>query len=237
MITLLARPRSLVADTTVTLEEEEEHHLVVRRTAPDAAIELVDGEGARAEGRLALEGRRLLVRVLKVVQEPAPPATVLAVGAGDRDRFALLAEQLAPLGGTRLVPLETVHTASVATRLRPTHLERVRRRAREALKQCRAAWAPVIEDPCSLAEFLARAGAGRRWLAELTGKTAPSFGPTEPITIAIGPEAGFTAEEQAAFAAAGFEPVRLAPHRLRFETAALAALTTAWLARQRGGYG
>ncbi|HXW97011.1 MAG TPA: hypothetical protein VEI47_05445, partial [Gemmatimonadales bacterium] len=68
MITLLARPRSLVADTTVTLEEEEEHHLVVRRTAPDAAIELVDGEGARAEGRLALEGRRLLVRVLKVVQ-------------------------------------------------------------------------------------------------------------------------------------------------------------------------
>jgi 16S rRNA U1498 N3-methylase RsmE len=32
---------------------------------------------------------------------------------------------------------------------------------------------------------------------------------------------------------ARFTPVRVGPHVLRFETAALAALTTAWHARQR----
>ncbi len=43
-------------------------------------------------------------------------------------------------------------------------------------------------------------------------------------TIAAGPEAGFNAEEEAAFARNGFVPARLGPRVLRTETAALAAL-------------
>jgi len=43
-------------------------------------------------------------------------------------------------------------------------------------------------------------------------------------TIAAGPEAGFDAKEEAAFARNGFVPVRLGPRVLRTETAALAAL-------------
>ena len=39
--------------------------------------------------------------------------------------------------------------------------------------------------------------------------------------LLVGPEGGFTAEEQAAAAAAGFRPCGLGPHILRTETAAL----------------
>jgi 16S rRNA (uracil1498-N3)-methyltransferase len=237
MITVLARPGSLVAGATVTLEAEEEHHLAVRRAAPDAPVRLLDGAGAEASGRLALEGRRVTVRVEAVAREPAPVPTILAVGAGDRDRFGWLVEQAAQLGATGVVPLETARTASVATRLRPAHLERVRRRARDAIKQCGSAWAPVVADPVPLPQFLASPPEGARWLAEEEGKQFPGLGQTDAVTIAVGPEGGFTAEERSALKAAGFAPVRLGPNRLRFETAALAALTTAWLARQRGGHG
>jgi 16S rRNA (uracil1498-N3)-methyltransferase len=42
--------------------------------------------------------------------------------------------------------------------------------------------------------------------------------------LAAGPEAGFTAEEEAALASAGFVPASLGPRVLRTETAAVAAL-------------
>ena len=42
--------------------------------------------------------------------------------------------------------------------------------------------------------------------------------------LAAGPEAGFTAQEEAALVAAGFVPASLGPRTLRTETAAVAAL-------------
>jgi 16S rRNA (uracil1498-N3)-methyltransferase len=44
------------------------------------------------------------------------------------------------------------------------------------------------------------------------------------LTLAAGPEAGFTADEEAAFLRAGFVLAKLGPRVLRTETAALAAL-------------
>jgi len=46
----------------------------------------------------------------------------------------------------------------------------------------------------------------------------------EQFVLAAGPEAGFTAEEEAALAVQGFTPVRLGTRVLRTETAALAAV-------------
>jgi 16S rRNA (uracil1498-N3)-methyltransferase len=44
------------------------------------------------------------------------------------------------------------------------------------------------------------------------------------VALAAGPEAGYSAEEEAMLQGAGFVPVRLGPRVLRTETAALAAL-------------
>ncbi|MGQ0655068.1 MAG: RsmE family RNA methyltransferase, partial [Betaproteobacteria bacterium] len=56
----------------------------------------------------------------------------------------------------------------------------------------------------------------------------------EQILIAAGPEAGFSADEEAAFLRAGFVPVRLGARVLRTETAALAALAA--LSAVRGDF-
>ncbi len=237
MITVLASAGSLVAGQRIAIEPEEERHLEVRRAQAGGRVRLLDGAGTWAEGQLLSSGGRLAVQVEQLEREPAPVAVILAVGAGDRDRFGVLAEQAAQLGATAVVPLQTAHTASVASRLKDSHLARVRRRAREAIKQSGTAWAPTISDPVSLEGFLAHAPAGARWLAERDGGLPATLGPAEPLVVAVGPEGGFTADERGLLESAGFLAVQFGPHLLRFETAALAALTTAWFLRQRDRHG
>ncbi len=52
----------------------------------------------------------------------------------------------------------------------------------------------------------------------------PAFSAAVPLTLLVGPEGGFTAEEEAAALLAGFVPLRLGGRILRTETAALAAI-------------
>jgi 16S rRNA (uracil1498-N3)-methyltransferase len=232
VIRLLAPAGSLAAGAVVALDEDESRHLTVRRAEPGREVQLLDGAGTRATGQLSRSGGAWSVTVGEVFREPSPVSVTLAVGAGDRDRFGLLVEQATQLGVTRIVPLLTEHTVGVSTRLREGHLDRLRRRVREALKQCGSAWAPEIADPRDLSTFLADLPPGARWLADPDGGSRPRLEATVPLTIAVGPEGGFTMAEQRALRGAGFLVVRLGRHLLRFETAALAALTAAWLSRE-----
>ena len=52
----------------------------------------------------------------------------------------------------------------------------------------------------------------------------PAFPVAAPLTLLVGPEGGFAAEEEAAALVAGFVPLRLGARILRTETAALAAV-------------
>jgi 16S rRNA (uracil1498-N3)-methyltransferase len=81
-----------------------------------------------------------------------------------------------------------------------------------------------------------RGGSGTKILlapqAELRFSAACKAG--QEFIIAAGPESGFSAEEQAAFADAGFVPARLGPRVLRTETAGVAALAA--LSALRGDF-
>ncbi len=236
VITLVVTPGHLTPGTLAPVPEEEAHHLRVRRGADAEPVRLVDGQGTVAQGSVVWQGREATVRVEQVDRLPAPVPLVLAVGAGDKERFLALVEKAAELGATLVVPLATERSASVATGVRANHLPRLQRRALEALKQCGAAWAPEVAPPEDLAHFLARALPAARWLADQDG-TVPVAGGASPLAVAVGPEGGFTAAERERLLAGGFSPVRLGPNILRFETAATAALTAAWVSRQREGHG
>jgi 16S rRNA (uracil1498-N3)-methyltransferase len=177
------------------------------------------------------------VVVERAEQVARPLPLRLAVAAGDRDRFAWLVEKATELGVTELVPVETDRTAAVASRIREGQLGRLRRRALEAIKQCGAPWAPVVHPACPLAEFLAEALDGERWLADRSGQPPGSGFGIGPVTVLVGPEGGLSDQETQSARAAGFRPLRLAEHVLRFETAAVAAAACAAAARvaQPGG--
>ena len=220
-------PEGAVSDgAVVPLDAHEAHHLRVRRAEAGERIDLRNGAGLVGSGVIERASDGYAVRVVESRAVPPPPTLSLIVGAGDRDRFTWLVEKAAELGVTDVTPLETAYTAGVATRIRATHLEKLARRALEATKQSGAPWAPRLHPPLALAELLARPEPGTRWLADARGAhpTGPEPG---PLTVLIGPEAGLRDDERAAVLDAGWLPVRLGAHVLRFETAAVAAAAVA----------
>lgn len=233
MITILVAHEVAPGDL-VELEADEQHHLRVRRAGDGEPLRLRDGRGLDGEGILRFEGKHARVEVERAVRRPAPAPLVLLVGAGDRERFAWLAEKAAELGVTALVPVVTTHAAAVATRLRAEQVAKLARRALEATKQSGACWVPEIAAPVALDAALAAAFAGRSWLADAGGAVPPARLDGGPVRVLVGPEGGLTGAERERAVGAGFDPIRLGPNVLRFETAALAAAVVVGAARTRG---
>jgi 16S rRNA (uracil1498-N3)-methyltransferase len=221
----------------IGLLDGEAHHLKVRRARVGEVVELRDGEGLVGVGRLVQVGKDWQVQVTESSVSARPAPITLAVGAGDRDRFAWVVEKAAELEITSVVPLETERTAAVATRVRPQHLRRLRRHALESVKQSGAAWATQVEEPVSLRELASRPPVGLGWLADAAGVIAPVVLPASPLTIVVGPEGGLTADERALLLAVGYTAVSFGPNTLRFETAAVAAALAAVTGRLRGKHG
>jgi 16S rRNA (uracil1498-N3)-methyltransferase len=221
----------------VSLDESEVHHLRVRRAKDREIVEILDGAGLRGTGRLVRAGKQWAVEVQSAHHEPRPPELTLAVASGDRDRFSWMVEKAVELGVTRIVPLETARSSGVATGLRDVHLRRLRRHALEATKQCGVAWAVQVEEPLSLDDFRGHPLAGSGWLADRSGTSPPTHLGGNALTVVIGPEGGLADAERAGLIAAGYVPIVLGPHALRYETAALAAAALATTARMRGTHG
>jgi 16S rRNA (uracil1498-N3)-methyltransferase len=231
---ILVPPGSAIIGQRTTLDESEVHHLKVRRAREDEDVEVLDGAGLRGIGVLVRDGTKWLVDIRSAERTPAQPELTLAVAAGDRERFTWMAEKAVELGVTRLVPLETERTTGVASRVKQSHIEKLRRVVLEATKQCGTVWAPAVDQPVSLTEFLAGSLLGDSWLADPAGAIPAADLDSTPLTILVGPEGGFSPEERAAIVGAGYRPVALGLHTLRFETAALAAAAIASTARLRG---
>ncbi|MGH7590677.1 MAG: RsmE family RNA methyltransferase [Gemmatimonadales bacterium] len=237
MITLLAPPGSLILGASVSLDATEAQHLRVRRRETVERLRLVDGLGRVGYGVVTLGTHGAHVTLEQVEDVPMPPRLVLAVGAGDKDHFAWLAEKATELGVTDLVPIETERTVNVASRVRDGSVERVQRRATEALKQCEGTWAPRVHANIALDRFLEEAPPGRRWVMEQGGEELPTHVGQDAVTCLVGPEGGFTDAERRGCAGAGFTPVTLGGLVLRFETAAIAAAAWVGIARGRAGNG
>lgn len=221
----------------IGLDEGEAHHLRVRRAREDEAVEVLDGAGLTGSGRLVRAGGEWLVEVQAAQLQPAQPQLILAVAAGDRERFTWMAEKAVELGVSGIVPLETERIAGVASRIRPAHFAKMRRLMLEATKQCGAAWAPVLHELVTLAEYLARPLPGAGWLADAGGAAPPAILDDSAVTVLVGPEGGLTEEERSAVLSRGYGAVALGSNTLRFETAALAGAAAAAMARMRGNHG
>lgn len=145
------------------------------------------------------------------------------------DRFEWAIEKVTELGVSTIQPViarrTDAHLASAAGKRR----ERWQRVAHEAAQQSRRIATPVINEPAKLQDALSVPGA-RILLAEsetdlsLTAALAATSG---PLSLAIGPEGGWTDEEVQQFAAAGWSSATLGPTILRAETAAIAAVAIA----------
>jgi 16S rRNA (uracil1498-N3)-methyltransferase len=246
VITVLVPPglvtHGAAAGRRERLDDSEQHHLRVRRVREGEHVALRDGAGLVGIGRIAMVGKTWEVEIENAERRARPAALTLAVGAGDRERFGWVVDKAVELGVTRIVPLVTARAENVANRVRDSHVDKLRRQALEATKQCGAAWAVGVDEPAVLAAFIKRNETernepGLRWLADPAGDAPPGALDEVAVTIVVGPEGGLEDQERTALVDAGFHPLALAAHTLRFETAALAAAAMVATARLRGTHG
>jgi 16S rRNA (uracil1498-N3)-methyltransferase len=223
---VLVAPGALVNGATVDLDDTEAHHLRVRRVADRSEVHAFDGAGRRAAGLLVTLGQRASVAVGAVEAAPAPAPILLAVGAGDKDRFLALAERCTELGVTHLVPLTTERSQGVDTRFRDSWLEKARRRAREACKQSENPWAATVDEACTLMQLGERYAAVNWLIGTIAGPPAPRLAAGEAVGWIIGPEGGLSDQEyQFSADVLDATPVSFGSMILRFDTAAIAAAT------------
>ncbi len=228
---------SSAAGDEVVLDGPEGHHAaVVRRIAAGERVVLTDGTGTRLVGTVTAATKRSLtvhVDAAESVARPAPRVTVAqAVPKGDRGELAV--ELLTEVGVDEVVPWAAERSIGRWRGERAAKsLERWRSTAREAAKQSRRAWWPVVAEPTDLAGVgdRVRAAGLAVVLHEGGGVPLASLGPLpDDLLLVVGPEGGLSDAEVEALGAAGAVVVRLGAEVLRTSTAGAAA-TAALLAR------
>ena len=143
-----------------------------------------------------------------------------------RGPMELVIEKAAELGAACIQLVTTEYSQR-----RGANMRRLRTIAIAAAEQCGRLDIPVIAEAVSLPDILADWPQGRRLIHCDESRAGPPMNEalaaaSAPAAILIGPEGGFSPDEQAALAATTFAtPVSLGPRILRAETAALAALT------------
>jgi 16S rRNA (uracil1498-N3)-methyltransferase len=231
------RPQFVAAEpfalgAMVVLDESAARHMRVLRLAAGAVVGLRDGQGVIAEGQVVMLSKsQAHVEVTRMQRIDPLPAVHLLVPVADRDRMLWLAEKAAELGATSWRPVHWRRSRSVSPRGEGVNFQgKVRARMEGALAQSEGAWLPQLFPEATLERAILAAPRGDRIVLDPTGE--PLVGPSslalrEPLVVAVGPEGGIEGDELVQLLAADFRPVSLGPTILRFETAAIAALSMA----------
>ncbi len=215
-----------VVGADVVLDGDEGRHAaVVRRIAIDEIVLLSNGNGRGVRGTVTRADRTgLSVQVDEVIEIPEPARRVVAVQAlakGDRSELAV--EMLTELGVWEIVPWEASRSIVKWTAERADRaLRRWRSVAREASKQSRRFRVPVVNQPATTKQLIARIPTADLALVLHEGATEPipdSLPEAGEILIIVGPEGGITPTELKAFTAAGALPVSISDGVLRTSTA------------------
>jgi 16S rRNA (uracil1498-N3)-methyltransferase len=214
------------------LDGAEGHHAAaVRRLRPGEPLLLADGAGGVADCRVvAVEpgALRLAVEGLRSLDPPSPRLVLVqALAKGERGELAV--ELATELGVDQIIPWAAGRSVVRWEGVRGERsLGRWRSAAREAAKQSRRPWVPVIAEPAATREVAAGIEAAAAALVLHEAASEPLAGAPLPDTgevlVVVGPEGGVDDAELAAFVAAGARAVRLGEPVLRPSTAGAAAL-------------
>lgn len=219
----------LRAGSVCTLSEDAAHHAIhVLRLREGEEVTLFNGRGGEYAARIAsIQRLKISIDLLehRAVERESPLRLTLVQGVSAGEKMDSTIRKAVELGVAEVQPV--LATRSVA---RPKGERADSRRAHwqkvviAACEQCGRNRIPTVQPLTSVEDY--RPGEGMKILLsplsqrplsklELAGTS---------FVVAAGPEAGFTAQEEAAFVAAGFEPMSLGPRVLRTETASVAAL-------------
>ncbi|MBI5923386.1 MAG: 16S rRNA (uracil(1498)-N(3))-methyltransferase [Betaproteobacteria bacterium] len=232
MISRFYCPMPLQAGRTVTLPPEAAHHaLRVLRLRKDDELLVFNGQGGEYPGKVTETSPlfRLMLTDWHDIEREAPLALTLAQALPSGDKMDWVVQKAVELGVRAIQPLQAkrsvVRLSGERAEKRRGHWQQV---AIAACEQSGRNRVPTIGPVLDLPHYLPQpAGENETRLllspqAEQRLSALPR--PVGGLTLLVGPEGGFDADEEAAACSVGFRPVTLGPRVLRTETAGLAAI-------------
>ena len=224
-------PPENIAGNKFTLTGDEVHHLIrVRRCTAGSTIQLFDGTGKTYNARIDEIEKNSIRGTIINETSFAPPRVrlhlFLSVPKGER--FDWMVEKASELGVHSITPLVT--SRSIIKNIEPPKLERWKRLSMAASQQSRRPDIMAINSPQHFPAAIAQVSRQTvnliPWEAE-EAKTldeyAPAISGASGVTVFIGPEGGFSADEIRQAEDRGLMPVTLGKRILRVETAGLLA--------------
>ena len=211
--------------------DEAQHCSRVMRKQPGDAIEIFDGAGRVAVCEITHVSKAEVQAQItaETLTKPFQTAIHLLPALIKAEPFEWLLEKAVELGAASIQPVITertvIHLDAAQTEKK---LVKWRRHMIESAKQCHTPFLPELKAPVSFAASL-KLAADFKLIPALsehsrTLKQALPLLKPASVSVLIGPEGDFTAEEETQAFTAGFVPVTLGPLVLRAETAAIATL-------------
>lgn len=216
-------------DSDIELSEAESMHAMQsRRLAVGSFINIINGDGLRAQAEIIeASKRKVRARLLnKEEHSPYHPELSIAVALPKGDRQKVMVDMLTQMGVGHIRPMTSEYSVST---LKNNQVEKLQRVAIEACKQSQNPWLTQVHSPVALSDLCERERL-KDHLCFYANQGGVSFNEAfaklstlKQVIVFIGPEGGFSSDEQAVFAKQGVSSISLGKHILRTETAAIAA--------------
>ena len=220
-------------DKVFELPPEAAHHASrVLRLRVDDSVQVFDGKGNAFDAFIGeITGKRVVLANLKpCAAEPQQRLhIVLAQAMCSSEKMDWVVQKSTELGVEEIFPVQTQRSvARLSAERAEKRTEHWRSVAISACEQCGRNILPQIHAPQEFSAWMAqmRDTPGTKFILQPGGTTTlhQHSQPHGKVTLLIGPEGGFSADEVLMAHQAGFVPILLGPRVLRTETAALAGI-------------
>ena len=211
---------------TIALGAEETRHLrdVLRLKRGDV-VRVFDGDGHEFECEIVeIRKSGAALKLIGEVEPAAPESRLeltLAATVYKSDKLDLVIQKAVELGVSNFIPVISFRSEA-KLRDATKRLDRWRKIALEATKQCERARVMHVAEPQPLSDFLDQPNDDLKFLfSEIDGGSLPDRSDQDRITALVGPKGGWEDSEIDVVVARGFIPVKLGRRIMRAETAAI----------------
>ncbi|HEU4353777.1 MAG TPA: 16S rRNA (uracil(1498)-N(3))-methyltransferase [Burkholderiales bacterium] len=220
----------LRAGSVCTLPEDAAHHAIhVLRLRAGEDITVFNGRGGEFAARIAsIQRLKIAIDLLqhRAIERESPLCVMLVQGVSAGEKMDSTLRKAVELGVAAMQPVLAARSVArpkgERAEGRHAHWHKV---VVAACEQCGRNRIPEVHALMALSDYRPSGTAARILLSPRSQQPLSKLSlQGNDFVVAAGPEAGFTAEEEAALVSSGFIAASLGPRVLRTETAAVAAL-------------
>lgn len=214
----------------IEFDKESSHYFLnVLRLKPQEEIILFNGQDGEFKAEFIPLKKIAHAKIMSFAAINREPSFALHLGQAIArgDRMDLVIQKATELGVSEITPLLTrkcnIKLDEVNSPKKMQHWQRI---IISACEQSGRTALPLLHPPRPLTDWAAQPFSGCSLLFDLNGsQSLKNISKPTAIRLAIGPESGWTSEENSLLLTKGFEACTLGPRVLRTETAGLAAIS------------